>query len=77
MSRQVYTLIIIINDHSYRRLRACLLSYIIHHKWSWNFTVKLCGLSHLPAAWCNMSWTWNLITVVINRTKTSFTVLQT
>jgi len=46
---------------SSRLLQACLLSYSIHHKWSWNFTVKLCDLSHLPAVWCNMSWTWNLL----------------
>jgi len=43
---------------SSRRLQACLLSYLIHHKWSWNITVKLCGNSHLLAAWCNMSWSW-------------------
>ena len=49
---------------SSRRLQACFLSYLMHHKWSWNFAVKLCDLSHLPGAWCNMSWTWNLITVV-------------
>jgi len=54
---------------SSRLLQACLLSYSIHHKWSWNFTVKFYGLSRLPAAWCNMSWTWNLITVVISQTK--------
>jgi len=54
---------------SSRLLQACLLSYSIHHKWSWNFTVKLCDLTHLPAVWCNLSWTWNLITVVISRTK--------
>jgi len=39
---------------SSRLLQACLLSYLIHHKWSWNSTVKLCGLSHLPATWWDM-----------------------
>jgi len=53
-------------------LQACLLSYFIHHKWSWNFTVKLCDLSQLPATWWDMNWTWNLITVVISRTKNKF-----
>jgi len=57
------------------RLLACLLSYLIHHTWPWIFTVKLCGLSHL-SAWCNMSWTWNLITVVISRTKNKFYCLS-
>jgi len=59
---------------------ACRLVYfhtwLIHHKLSWNFTVKLGGLSHLSAAWCNMSWTWNLITVVISRTKNKFYCLS-
>jgi len=36
---------------SSRLLQACLLSYLINHKWQGNFTVKLCGLSHSPAMW--------------------------
>jgi len=36
-------------------LQACLLSYLIHHKWSWDFTIKLCGLSDSPAMWWDMS----------------------
>jgi len=59
---------------SSRLLQACLLSYLVHHKWSW--TVKLCGISHLSAAWCNISWTWKLITVVINQTKIKFYCLS-
>jgi len=35
-------------------LQACLLSYSIHHKRSGNFTIKLCGLSHLPS--CDATW---------------------
>jgi len=57
-------------------LQACLLSYLIHHIWSWNFTVKLCGLSHSPASWWDMSWTWNLITVVLSQTKNKFYCLS-
>jgi len=61
---------------SSRLLQACLLSYSTNHKWSWNFTVKLCDHSHLPAVWCEMSWTWNLITVATSRTNHKFYCLS-
>ena len=49
---------------------------LLHHKSACNFTVKLHGLSCLPAVWWDVSWKWNLITVLISRKKTSFTVWQ-
>ena len=39
-------------------LSATLQLVLSHHKWSWNFTVKLCGLSHLPATWWDMTMSW-------------------